>query len=79
MNYLTIQTGLKTKFNSNEVKFQKTFKEAQKLGINLNNTTEIIKKDGLYQLVSFTSGTYSKKLGGRYWERISLIPLKETL
>ncbi len=79
MNFLKIQTGLRTKFNSNEVKFKKTFKDAQKLGVDLNNTTEIIKKDGLYQMVLFTSGTYSKSLGGRYWERISLIPLKKTL
>lgn len=44
---LKANNGLKTKFNTEVIKFKKTFKKAEKLGIDLNNTNEFFKKDGV--------------------------------
>ena len=76
---LNINNGLKNKFNPSVVKFKKTFKQAEKLGIDLNNTTEYIKRDGFYWKISFTCGNYSKSLGGRYFEGINLLPVLKSL
>lgn len=71
---LLANNGLKTKFDASQVKFKKTFKQAEKLGVDLNNTNQYFKKDGIVWKVSFVSGNYSKKLGGKYFESIQLHP-----
>lgn len=69
---LTIQNGLRTKFDASQVKFKKTFAKAKKHGIDLNDTTLFIKKDAFYYKVSFVSGVY--KSTGKYWEDLILLP-----
>jgi len=71
---LTANEGLKTKFDAKNIKFKKTFKAAEKAGVDLNNTNLFFKKDGVIWKVSVISGKYSKKLGGHYFESFSLIP-----
>jgi hypothetical protein len=71
---LTANNGLKTKFDARQVRFKKTFAAAKKSGVDLNNTTAFIKRDGFVWKVSVVSGRYSKKLGGHYFEVFSLIP-----
>lgn len=70
---LTAQNGLRTQFDASQIKFKKTFKKAKKLGIELNKTTEFIKKDGIIWKIHFIKGNYK----GRYWEEIYLIPYLE--
>lgn len=77
MKILNIQNGLRTKFNASNIRFKKTFKEAEKLGVDLNDATEVVKKDGQYQKVVFVSGFRSKHLGGRYCEKIYLLPIMQ--
>lgn len=71
---LLANNGLKTKFDASVVRFKKTFKEAEKLGVDLNNTTQYFKRDGIVWKVSFVSGRLPKRLGGKYFEMIQLYP-----
>jgi hypothetical protein len=72
----TANEGLKTNFDVTQVKFKKTFLDAKKLGIDLNSTTNYIKRDGFVWKVSFISGNYTGNHSskGRYFESIQLIP-----
>ena len=76
---LTANEGLKTKFDASQVRFKKTFKQAERLGINLNNTTQFIKKDGFIWKISFISGKYegNHSAKGRYFESVQLLPWLE--
>jgi len=68
----TANNGLKTKFDASKVKFKKTFANAKKLGVDLNDTMVFIKKDGFVWKVSFVTGNYSRT--GRYFESVQLLP-----
>jgi hypothetical protein len=75
---LTVNNGLKTKFNPNIVKYKKTFVQAKKLGIDLNNTNVFIKTNfgfdsqPFYAKVSFIQ--YKSKITGKLTESITLLP-----
>jgi DNA replicative helicase MCM subunit Mcm2 (Cdc46/Mcm family) len=71
---LTANNGLKTKFDASQIRFSKTFADAKKAGVDLNNTNIFFKKDGFVWKVSVVSGRHSKKLGGHYFESFSLLP-----
>ena len=77
MKIYKIQQGLRTKFDYSRVKFKKTFQHNLKRGIDLKNTTEYIKKDGFYYKLLFISGNYDRSLGGRYFEEVILVPVKQ--
>lgn len=80
MKILEIQNGLKTKFDTSNIKFKKTIKDfKKKYKIDANNTNQYIKKDGYYWKIYFISGYYSKKLGGRYFEEINMYPVYKAL
>ncbi len=80
---LTVNNGLKTKFNSNQVKYKKTFLQAKKLGINLNNTNVFIKttfgfdSQPFFAKVSFIQ--YKSKFTGKLTESITLLPYLKAL
>ena len=71
--FLNANKGLKTKFDASKVKFKSTFNRAKKLGVDLNNTTEWIKKDNTIYKISFIS--YKSKVTGRYTEVLDLLPM----
>ena len=71
--YLNANNGLKRKFDASKVKFKSTFNRAKKLGVDLNNTTEWIKKDNTIYKISFSS--YKSKVTGRYTEVLDLFPM----
>lgn len=71
---LSANNGLKTKFDASNIKFKKTLQAAKKEGIDLNNTTQFIKRGGHVYKISVICAHYSKHLGGRYYESFSLIP-----
>lgn len=65
--------GLITKFDTSIIKYKNTFKQAEKLGVDLNNTNYCFKKDGFVWGISFIG--YKSKVTGRYTEIINLLPL----
>ena len=67
-----INDGLKTKLDVSSLRFKKTFREAKKLGVDLNNTTKFFKKDNWIYLVSITAFKY--KSDGRYRESVHVYP-----
>lgn len=67
---LKANNGLKTKFDTSSIKFKNTFAKAKKLGVDLNNTTKMFKKNGTIFLVSVTQ--YSHK--GRNYESVNVFP-----
>jgi hypothetical protein len=75
---LNVNNGLKTKFNANQVKYKKTFLQAKKLGIDLNNTNVFIKttfgfnNQPFFAKVCFIQ--YKSKFTGKLTESITLIP-----
>jgi hypothetical protein len=75
---LTVNNGLKTKFNANQVKYKKTFLKAKKLDIDLNNTNIFIKTNfgfdnqPFFAKVSFIQ--YKSKITGKLTESITLLP-----
>jgi hypothetical protein len=75
---LTVNNGLKTKFNANQVKYKKTFLQAKKLGIDLNNTNLFIKttfgfdNQPFFAKVSFIQ--YKSKINNKITESVSLVP-----
>lgn len=68
---LIAQRGLNTKFNASQVKFKKTFAAAKAKGVDLRNTTEMFKKDGIIWAISFDA---YKSITGHYTERFALHP-----
>lgn len=67
-----INDGLKTKLDVTNLKFKKTFKDAEKLGVDLNTTNKFFKKDGWIYSVSVTAFKY--KTDGRYRETVNVMP-----
>lgn len=67
-----INDGLKTKLDISNLKFKKTFAEAKKLGVDLQNTTKFFKKDGWIYIVSVNAFKY--KCDGKYRETVSVHP-----
>lgn len=67
-----INDGLKTKLDVSNLKFKKTFSDAKKLGVDLNETTKFFKKGGWIYLVSITAFKYN--CDGRYRETVRVHP-----
>lgn len=69
---LNDSNGLKTKLDVSGLKFKKTFLEAKKMGIDLNNTNKMFKEDGVVYLISIQAFKY--KFDGRYRETVNVYP-----